>query len=322
MTKIHTSNWTCTVGIVHRQQDERDQRHAGHAVGLEPVGARTDRVAGVVTRAVGDDAGVAGVVFLDVEDDLHQVRTDVGDLGEDAAGDAQRRRAERLADGEADETGPGVVARNEQQNAQHQEQLDADEQHADAHARAQRDRVNRVGLAAQAGKRRARIGEGVDPDAEPRHAVAAGDADQREKQDDRQGQDDRLTGHRRQPTEIRGDDDRDEAPQDQDELALGDQVGLARLVDQLGDLQHAAVHGKVLQLLERHEAEQQPQRADDQSAQEQRVPVDAPEKCHRGQIRDDQGRFATSVTHGAGAVRAGRPAPRTAPEPLPRPTTS
>ena len=47
--------------------------------------------------------GIARVVFLDVEDDLHQVGADVGDLGEDAAGDAQRRRAERLADGEPDE---------------------------------------------------------------------------------------------------------------------------------------------------------------------------------------------------------------------------
>jgi hypothetical protein len=73
-------------------------------VGLEPVGARADRIAGVVARAVGNHARVARVVFLDVEDDLHQVRPDVGDLGEDAAGDAQRRGAERLADREADES--------------------------------------------------------------------------------------------------------------------------------------------------------------------------------------------------------------------------
>jgi hypothetical protein len=53
-----------------------------------------------------------------------------GDLGEDAAGDPERRRAERLADGEADEARPGVVARDEQQDAQHHEQLDADEHHA------------------------------------------------------------------------------------------------------------------------------------------------------------------------------------------------
>src|SRR5207248_10752609 len=66
------------------------------AVGLEAVRRRADGVAGVVAGAVGDDAGVAGVVFLDVEDDLHQVGADVGDLREDASGDAQRGRAERL----------------------------------------------------------------------------------------------------------------------------------------------------------------------------------------------------------------------------------
>ena len=185
ITKIQTSSCTCTVGLVHRQQDERDQRDAGHAVGLEAVGARADRVAGVVAGAVGDHARVARIVFLDVEDDLHQVRADVGDLGEDAAGDAQRRGAERLADREADEAGAGVVARDEQQDAQHQQQLDADQQHADAHARSQRNRVDRERLAAQAGERRARVGEGVDADAEPRDAVAAGDADQAEEQDDR-----------------------------------------------------------------------------------------------------------------------------------------
>ena len=110
MAKIQTSSWTWTVGLGHGEQDEGDQRDAGDAVGLEAVGGRADRVAGVVAGAVGDDAGVARVVFLDVEDDLHQVGADVGDLGEDAAGDAQRRGAQRLADGEADEAGAGEVA--------------------------------------------------------------------------------------------------------------------------------------------------------------------------------------------------------------------
>ena len=146
MTKIQTSSCTCTVGLGDRQQDERDQRDAGDAVGLEAVGARADRVAGVVAGAVGDDARVARVVFLDVEDDLHQVGADVGDLGEDAAGDTQRRRAQRLADGEADEAGARVVARNEEQDAEHDEQLDADQQHADAHAGPERDGVDRIRL--------------------------------------------------------------------------------------------------------------------------------------------------------------------------------
>jgi len=73
--------------ILHREQDECDQRDAGHAVGFKAVRRGPDRVAGVVARAVRDHARVAGIVFLDLEDDLHQVGTDVGDLGEDAAGD-------------------------------------------------------------------------------------------------------------------------------------------------------------------------------------------------------------------------------------------
>ena len=117
ITKIQTSSCTWTVGSVTASEDERDQRDAGDAVGLEAVGARADRVAGVVAGAVGDHARVARVVFLDVEDDLHQVGADVGDLGEDAAGDAQRRGAERFADGEADEARAGVVAGNEEQDA-------------------------------------------------------------------------------------------------------------------------------------------------------------------------------------------------------------
>jgi hypothetical protein len=56
----------------------------------------------------------------------------------------------------------------------------ADEQHADAHAGLQRDGVGGEGLAAQAGEGRAAVGEGVDADAEPGHAVAAGDADEAE----------------------------------------------------------------------------------------------------------------------------------------------
>ena len=125
MTKIHTSSWTWTCRVVDREEDEGDERDAGDAVGLEAVGRGADRVAGVVAGAVGDDAGVTRVVFLDLEDDLHEVRADVGDLGEDAARDAESRGAQRLADGEADEARPGVVARDEEQDAEHDEQLDA-----------------------------------------------------------------------------------------------------------------------------------------------------------------------------------------------------
>src|SRR4029077_3728956 len=97
-------------GTLYAQKDEGDQRHAGHAVGFEAVGGGADGIAGVVAGAVGDHAGVAGIVFFNFEDDLHQVGTDVGDLGENAAGNPQRGRAQGFSNGEADETRTGIVA--------------------------------------------------------------------------------------------------------------------------------------------------------------------------------------------------------------------
>ena len=166
--------------IVNGDQDERDQRHARHAVGFKAVSAGANGVAGVVTGAVGDHARVASIVFLDLEDDLHQIGADVGNLGEDAAGNTQRRCAQRLADREADEAGPRKATRNKKQNAEHDQQLNADQHHANAHAGLERNGINRIRLAAQSGKCRPRIGKRVHPDAEPRHTVAAGDADQAE----------------------------------------------------------------------------------------------------------------------------------------------
>ena len=56
----------------------------------------------------------------------------------------------------------------------------------------------------------------------------------------------------------------DEDLQDQQELPLRDQVGLARLVDQVRDLEHRRVHRQRLELPVDHEAEHQPGDADDQ----------------------------------------------------------
>src|SRR6185437_10442051 len=93
-----------------RQDDERDQRHAGDPVGFETVGGWAHAIARIIAGAVGDDPRIAHVVFLDLENDLHQVGADIGDLGENAAGDAQRSGAEGFADGEADEAASGEVA--------------------------------------------------------------------------------------------------------------------------------------------------------------------------------------------------------------------
>ena len=186
---------------------------------------------------------------------------------------------------------------------QHHHQLDADEQHADAHARLERDGVDRVGLAPQAGEGGARVGEGVDPDAEPGHAVAAGDADQREQQDHRAP----FAGSKcRQDAEVDDDDGADEHLEQQDELALGDEVGLAGLVDQLGDLLHRLVHGQVLELLVDDQAEGQARRQTRMPTSSSRSPG-----IRRGRRREPRsGRTRLASPPGlcsAGAKAAGSP---------------
>ena len=59
-------------------------------------------------------AGVARVVFLDLEDDLHQVAANIGYFVENAARRTQGRGSERLADGESNEAGAGQFTRDEQ----------------------------------------------------------------------------------------------------------------------------------------------------------------------------------------------------------------
>ena len=304
MTKIQTSSCTWMVGLFTAEQDEGDERDAGDAVGFEAVGGGADRVAGIVAGAVGDDARVARIVFLDLEDDLHQVAADVGDLGEDAAGNTQRRRAQRFADGEADEARAGVVAGNEQQNDQHDQQLDADQRHADAHARLGRNGVARVRLALQAGEGDARVGEAVHPDAEPGHAVAAQDADHAEAENDEHLADAVL--RLQQHAEVQHDHHRDERPQDRQELALRHQVGLAGFVDQFRHLAHGAVYRQVLELHVLHQREQQPEDAEQDADQQQAVAVHA-EELDGGQVGElEAGLAAHLVRRGRGLLGEAR----------------
>ncbi len=151
----------------------------------------------------------------------------------------------------------------------------------------ERNRVAGIRLAAQRGERRARVRERVDADAEPGDAVAAGDADQAEDEND----DDLVDREVLQHAEVQRDDRADEDLENEDELALRDQIRLAGLVDQLGDLAHRLVHGHVLELRVDHDAEDQAERADDQAAHEQRVPVHAAEE--RDRERSGMTRFAS-----------------------------
>ena len=269
-------------GIGNSQEDEADQGDAGDAVGFEAVGGGANRIPRVVAGAVGDDAGVAGVVFLDLEDDFHEVRADVGDLGEDAAGDAQGGGAEGFADGEADEAFAGEFARDEEEDAEHDEEFGGDEHHADGDAGFHRDGVDRVGFAFERGEGGAAVGQGVDADAEPGDAEGASDADQREGQDQRDFAGPELL----HAAEIREDDEGDEEFEKEQELALSEHVGLAGGIDQFAHLGHRAVRRQGFDLAIDHAAEGQAEQADEESGGKQLRAGQRAEKGGEGRIAE------------------------------------
>ncbi len=101
--------------------------------GLEDVRATAGAVAHVIADQVGDDGGVAGVVFGDAGFDFaDEVGADIGGLGVDAAAKLGEERDERGSEAEADELvddGLGVVAaavKEEQQADAEQGQRDDD----------------------------------------------------------------------------------------------------------------------------------------------------------------------------------------------------
>ena len=100
------------MGLFYGEKNKGNQRDTRHAVSFETVGTGADRIARVVPRAVSYDAGVACVVFLNLEDNLHQIGTDVGNLSEDAASDTESSRAERFTNGESYKALTRVVARD------------------------------------------------------------------------------------------------------------------------------------------------------------------------------------------------------------------
>ena len=107
-----------------------------------------------------------------------------------------------------------------------------------------------------------------------------------------------------QQSEVEDDDDPDEGLEDQDELALGDEIGLARLVDELGDLAHRLVHGQGLELPVDDEAEGQAEEADHQAPREEQPSAHAAE-AGRAEIGNLEGRLtATRVGGGGRTARA------------------
>ena len=89
-------------------------------------------------------------------------------------------------------------------------------------------------LTAQGGEGGPGVGEGVDSDSEPGHAVGAAHPEQGEDHDNA----DPGPSEADQCLVVDDDDGGDEGPQDHQEASLPDQVRLTGGVNGLGDLQH------------------------------------------------------------------------------------
>ncbi len=234
------------LGVALEQQ--RAQQHRGddgHRVGLEQVGRHAGAVADVVAHVVGDHRRVARVVLGNAGLDLaHEVGADVGTLGEDAAAQPREDRDQRAAEGEADQRLDHVVqpflhhvgdarrrAQQEQVEAGHAQQAQADDQHAGDGAAAERDRQRLVQARAR-GLGRAHVRAHRDV-----HADVAGETGE--------NRPDREAAGRR-AADRRPDDGEQDDADDADGHVLAVEVGLRAGLDRGRDFAHPVVAGRLL----------------------------------------------------------------------------
>src|SRR5260370_31246084 len=130
-------------------------------------------------------------------------------------------------------------------------------------------------LSAQSGESSARVRKSIHTDAEPRNAVASDHANQAEKQDNREGRRDWLTWHRGQYAEVKHNHNSDKDPKEQEKLALRGEIGLACLVDDLGDIAHRFVNRQVLEPNVYRQSKAQTEQAKQNPDQQKFVAVDA-----------------------------------------------
>ena len=84
-----------------------------------------------------------------------------------------------------------------------------------------------------------------------------------------------------QNAEIGNHDYGDEEPQKQNEFPLRDQICLARFVNQLGDFAHRLMYWQVLQLNVDCQSKQQPEKAKNQTHQQQSMTIDTKKRYVR-----------------------------------------
>src|SRR5262249_29075792 len=151
---------------------------------------------------------------------------------------------------------------DEEQNAQHQEQLNADQKHSDAHSCFHRNVVAGIRLAPEACKGGARVCERVHADSEPSNGITSSYSNQTENQND----DNSVEFKMLKKTEVKDDRSADEDFQDHQEPALCLKICLAGLVNEFGDFPHRGMNRQVLEFSVDVQPEDQAKRGDDETS--------------------------------------------------------
>ena len=86
-----------------------------------------------------------------------------------------------------------------------------------------------------------------------------------------------MVGNWPQDAKVGNDDRRDENPQQHDELALRDQIGLARFVNQLRDFAHRPMHRQVLELKVDPQPESEAEKTESNADEQQAMAIDPAE---------------------------------------------
>ena len=217
-------------------QKQRREHHGGadgDDIGLEQVGRHAGAVTDIVADIVGDHRRVAGIVLGDPGFHLaHEVGTDIGALGEDAAAQAREDRDQRRAEAERHESVDHRAVgerkshdlREEGEIARYRKKSEAGDQHAGHGAGAKGDRQTALQAVARA-FRGAHIGAHRD-----QHADIAG----RARENGAEHEADRCPALQEEE-EQRRDDDTDHG----DGAILAVEISAGSYLNMAGDFLHA-----------------------------------------------------------------------------------
>ncbi len=224
-----------------QQRGQHHRRADGHHIGLEQIGGHAGAIADIVAHIVGDDGGVAGIVFGNARFHLaDQIGTDIGGLGEDAAAQTREDRDQRGAEGQRhqrvdhDAVIGSQTHRPDQNVEEHRDgqQREARDQHAGDRTCAERQRQTLL-QATHRGGGGAHVGADRDV-----HADEPGDA-RKDRADQETGGGNRCAalGHVEEQIDQHGHDHADDA----DGGILPLQIGLRALLNGGGDFLHLCI---------------------------------------------------------------------------------